>query len=307
MPWMLHNPVADIPGPQFLVFFWAVAAAVIATVSLGVRRLDPSRGLEPLPLGFKLDPREIACLRGGGRTLLQTMLFDLWRRGFLQIVESKEHTQQMVRAEDGPDTSALDEFEWEILAEFETPRRLTGLHDEAKLAALAGRHACGLESSLRDELLIMPGEARSLARSVAWLAATFLLLLSGYKVGMAVAKGHQNVVFLIVSTVVAVSGVAEVATLPRQTWRGSDYLDRLRLAFGGWPERLRDEPEAFASPNAVLAVALLGYSALDGTPHGATWMSMNPASGAVSGGGCGGGCGGGGCGGGCGGCGGCGG
>ena len=189
------------------------------------------------------------------------------------------------------------------------PRRLTGLHNEARLVALAERRAGELESPLRDELLLMPGEARSLARSVAWLAGTLLLLLAGYKLGVAVAKGHHNVGFLIVSTVLAVFGVAVAATLPRQTWRGSDYLDRLRRAFGGWSDRLREEPGVGASPNAVLAVALLGYSALAGIPQGEAWLSIGtaPSTSGSGGGGCGGDGGGGGCGGGCGGCGGCGG
>jgi uncharacterized protein (TIGR04222 family) len=309
MSWLLHNPVADIPGPPFLVFFWVASAAVIWSVFLGVRRLDPSLGLDRIPLDHKLTPFEIACLRGGGRALLHTMLFDLWRRGFLGIVEAKGDTRQMVRAEDGPDPSKLDKYEREILDVFETPRKLTGLLNEARLVALADRRALDLESPLHDELLLMPGEARSLARSVAWVAGTLLVLLAGYKLGVAMAKGHHNVLFLIVSTVLTVIGVAVAATLPRQTWRGSDYLDRLRRAFGGWSDRLREEPGVSTSPNAVLAVALLSNSALAGIPQGEAWLSIGTAPNASGsgGGGCGGDGGGSGCGGGCGGCGGCGG
>ena len=143
MSWLLHNPVADISGPLFLVFFLVVSLAVMGAVNLGVSRLDPSLGLDPLPLDHKLTPFEIACLRGGGRALLHTTLFDLWRRGFLEIVEAKGGAGQMVRAEDGPDPSTvrLKEFEGEILGEFETPRTLTGLQNDARLVALADRRA----------------------------------------------------------------------------------------------------------------------------------------------------------------------
>ena len=233
MPWLLHNPVADMPGPQFLGVFWALATAVIAAVLLEVRRLDPSLGLESLPSGFKLNAHELACLRGGGRALLHTTLFDLWRQGFLEIVEPKKGTQQMVQAGDGPDPAALDQYEREILDQFETPRNLTHLHREARLVSLAERRARELELPLQDELVLMPAEARARARSVAWLAVTSLILLSGFKLGVAVVKGHHNVAFLIVSTVVAVSVVVIAARLRRQTRRGIDYLDRLQAGFRG--------------------------------------------------------------------------
>ena len=250
---------------------------MIWAVSLGVRRLDPSLGLDRLPLDYKLNPSEIACLRGGGRALLHTTLFDLWRRGFLAIVEAEGGSGQMVRAEDGPDPSSWMSTSATSWTSSRPPEGSKDCTDEARLVALAERRAGELESPLRDELLLMPGEARSAARSVAWLAGTLLLLLAGYKLGVAVAKGHHNVAFLIVSTVLAVFGVAAAARLRRQTWRGSDYLDRLRRAFGGWSDRLREEPGVGASPNAVLAVALLGYSALAGIPQGKAWLSIDTA------------------------------
>ena len=155
----------SLPGPLFLALFWAVAVVVIAAAALGVRRLDPSLDLDPLPRGFKLTAQELACLRGGAQALLHTTLFDLWRRGFLEIVEPKKRQQQMVQAENGPEPAMLDTYEREILDEFVTPRSLTKLPSHAKLVSLSKDRARALESILHDELLLMPDGARAAARS----------------------------------------------------------------------------------------------------------------------------------------------
>jgi len=109
----------------------------------------------------------------------------------------------MVQAENGPDPAMLDTYEREILDEFITPRNLSKLPIHAKLISLSKDRARELEPILHDELLLMPDEVRAHARSVAWLAATSLLLLAGYKLGVALVKEHYNVIFLIVSMVAA--------------------------------------------------------------------------------------------------------
>ena len=66
-----------------------------------------------------------------------------------------------------------------MIAEFGTPRELSALHRVAALVGLAERRTAELEDTLRDELLLMPDEARAQARSSPWLAGTFLSLLAG--------------------------------------------------------------------------------------------------------------------------------
>jgi uncharacterized protein (TIGR04222 family) len=235
------------------------------------------------------------------------MLFDLWRRGFLEMVESPGGARQLVRARHGP--MALDDCECDILSAFDTPQTLAGLPHQARLLASAQRRARALETTLRDELLLMPDTVRVQALVIAGLAAMGLVFLAGYKLAVAAAKGHHNIALLVASTILAVAATGLAGVLPRLTRRGADYLDRLRLAVNGWSDRLREEPDASTSPTAVVAVALLGCSALAGTPEGDTWQTIGAAFDVSthSGGGCGAGagCGGGGCGGG--GCGGCGG
>ena len=67
MNWLMHNVVADLYGPYFLLFYAAAIAAVVASSYSAVRRLDRTRHLPPQQIPAKLDPYEIAYLRGGER------------------------------------------------------------------------------------------------------------------------------------------------------------------------------------------------------------------------------------------------
>ena len=228
MTWLLHNPLVDLPGPQFLGVFWAAVVVVFATVRAQVRRLDPSLGAEPPPAKFKLDAREIACLRGGSRAVLHTMIFDLWRRGFLRLdATAIRGGPQISVAEDGADFSELTEEEGEVIAALGTPRELSSLNRVATLAGLAERRTAELEDTLRDEGLLMPEGTRAQARSIACLGAAVLSLLGVWKFWIAMTTGHFNVGFLILSTVVAIPTIFLAARTSRRTRRGTEYLSRM--------------------------------------------------------------------------------
>jgi uncharacterized protein (TIGR04222 family) len=313
--WMLHNPVADMPGPRFLAAFWVVTSTLIASVYLTTRRLDPSLGFEPFPLDSPIGPRAIACLRDGARGLLQSTVFDLWSRGFLALDEPGDGPRRFVRSDSGPDSSELDGFERDVLDQFKSPRPLATIGTDAELVGLALEEAVEVESVLEDDLLLMPAGARSTARWLGLLAALMLFLFAAYKVGVALANDHWNILFLILSTALALIGVTVAATVRRTTRRGADYLRRLRQTFAGYSNRLRIAETANEDqvPQAAHAVAVLGCVDLS-PPMSATGGSVDMAGGVDAGAGCGGGggdgggggggCGGGGCGGG--GCGGCG-
>ena len=65
MNWLLHNVVADLYGPYFLLFYATVIVALIVACCRSVRSVDQTRDLDPPEVPAKLDPYEIAYLRGG--------------------------------------------------------------------------------------------------------------------------------------------------------------------------------------------------------------------------------------------------
>ncbi len=331
MHWLTQNAIADMPGPRFLLVYAVFVLFTVVAVRIRTRRLDSP--IEPdfpaAPGKWKLSNYQIAYLRGGAPRLLAVVLFDLCRRGYLQMLPAAERGPMIARPEGTGELGLLDEFERAIFEEVKSPRSILELRRDKQIASLTQAYCAKLEEPLKDDLLLMPPEYQREAFRLGWSAAACLLLLAGYKILLALAKGRQNVGFLIVLGIAGTIAVLVAARIPRLTRQGREYLDRLRLAFDDWPGRVASAPDAVADPSAVMAIALLGLPALAGTTMQAAWrplMRQTDAAGcgcggaggcgaAVggAGGGCGsggGGCGGGGCGGGgCGGggCGGCGG
>ena len=155
--------------------------------------------------------------------------------------------------------------------EIKFPRPLAEVRKDRQLAALTSQYAEELEEPLKDDLLFMPEECGREASGVGWAAAACLLVLAGYKILVALAKGRQNVGFLVALGIAGMIAVLIAARLPRLSRQGKAYLDRLGLAFEDWPARIVGSPDAVAEPAAVMAIALLGLPALAGTPLQANW------------------------------------
>ncbi|HKI21663.1 MAG TPA: TIGR04222 domain-containing membrane protein [Isosphaeraceae bacterium] len=89
MSWLLHNFIADMPGPVFLLLYLLVIAAVVAASSISIRTADQTRGMETPQIPPKLDPYELAYLRGGENEVTRAAIASLIEREFLQIAEQK--------------------------------------------------------------------------------------------------------------------------------------------------------------------------------------------------------------------------
>lgn len=317
MHWLTHNAIADMPGPRYLLVYGILVLLTIVLVRIRIRRLDPSLELDPptAPGKLKLSAHQIAYLRGGAPRVLAVVLYDLCRRGYLQILQAAERGPMIGRPDGVGQLGLLSDFERTVFGEIKIPRPVVDLGKDERLAALTEQHCAELEEPLKDNLLMMPPECQREALGVGWAAAVCLLVLASYKIMVALAKGRQNVGFLFVLGITGAVAVLVAARLPRLTGQGKAYLDRLCLAFEDWPARIAGSPEAVTDPAAVMAIALIGLPALAGTTMQAAWQPLMPKAevsgcgvggcGGSSGAGCGGGgCGGGGCGGGCGGCGG---
>src|SRR5271156_1811715 len=87
MNWFLHNPITDLYGPYFLLFYGVAIAALTLACYKSVRGLDRTRDLEVPEFPAKLDPYEIAYLRGGENEVTRVAIASLIQRGLLQIVE----------------------------------------------------------------------------------------------------------------------------------------------------------------------------------------------------------------------------
>src|SRR5262249_47172438 len=88
MDWLIHNAIADIHGPSFLLVYGAIALVII-TVALGfvVSGETDRRGPPPVPSIF--NPYEVAYLRGGKNEVIRTVLYVLYQLGLVEVIPKK--------------------------------------------------------------------------------------------------------------------------------------------------------------------------------------------------------------------------
>jgi uncharacterized protein (TIGR04222 family) len=330
MSWLMHNPIADMYGPHFLLFYTATIVAVMAASIVAVRKADPTDPDDLPDVPLNPDPYRVAFMRGGANEVTRVAIASLVQRGLLRIEErgSWLAKKKVIARKREPWNAELSGVEAEVYhwpGFPESPQKLFQPNGLAKDVEAACRP---YEKRLAEEELLMPPGVKAFAGKVALLGVMVILALGGYKLAVALDKGRTNVQFLLIAGAVGLIGEAVAcAAIPRLSRRGKAYLGRLRLAYDGVRGRIAasglgaadplsaDDPTGLgksklADPGDwLLALGLFGIPVVAGTPL-ADLKTMFSASssgpGGCGGGGCGGGgCGGGGCGGG--GCGGCGG
>jgi uncharacterized protein (TIGR04222 family) len=355
MSWLVHNAVADMYGPYFLAFYATVIAAVIVACTITIRSVDRTRSLEPPEIPAKLDPYEIAYLRGGENEVTRVAIASLIHRGLLEVIEqrtflTKAKTMSPLRCGGSSGPTALTTFlkktkkidrgrkplanelrpiEACVLKWSGFPAQPRSIFAAGGIPTLLEEACFQYEEALTETNLLAPKEMKAVGMLL-WLIGSALILgLGGYKLWVALVKGHSTVAFLCILGLLGLVVLAVVclALLPRVSQLGKAYLERLELAYG----RLKDPfkvggdldlasdiagetgnrekaQAARAYSDGLSLLGVFGIEALFFTPLSELCVMF--ARGSSSGGGCGGACGGGGgcsgggCGGGCGGCGG---
>jgi uncharacterized protein (TIGR04222 family) len=320
MNWLLDNPISEMPGPLFLALYAGVILLVMVDAYRRKRRSDQSEALGPEPIPSKPDAVEIAYLRGGENEVTRLVVFDLIRRGYLELEEKtprigKKETK-IARVPFFPSAEKRSPIEADVFKFFHKARKPVELFQPGGLASMIKNTLAPMADSLRERQLLSPRERYASAWRSWFTGALMILAFGGFKFFIAMAKARHNVVGLFIFAIVGLVLLGLVCMVPRLTSRGKDYMKRLRDAFEGLKPRVAQASEpGVHDPALVLVPAVFGVAALAGTPY--SYAPDLFKSSAASSGGCGGGCGGGGggcggggggCGGGCGGggCGGCG-
>lgn len=304
---ILHNPLAEMYGPHFLLLYTIVILITLVACWWSVK--DPTENL-PLPLiPIHPDPYEIAYLRGGEKQTTQVIVFDLIQRGYLQV--SKKSIE---RSPVHPNEEKLTPIEREVFDWLSSPRTVNQIMSRYSLPTNMQQHCQVYQQRLQDRKLLYQAEWQTEAQQVGFIGGAIILGLGGYKLLAALINGHHNVAFLIIIAVFSAIALRFIAfkSPPHLSTRGKNYLQRLQEVFN----QLKQKAKNGVLPSTRdydLLVALFGVSGLAGTSYDDySQMFVSTSSYSSSSGGCGGGCSsvsscGSSCGGGCGGCGGCGG
>lgn len=285
------NPFT-LPGPQFLVFYAAFAAAVLLLLHFG-RRLRESG---PLPRAELKDPYLFACLSDGPAQVVRVATIGLADRGLLKVNGGTAETV----LHDAPGFGA-PRIEGRILDHFRGGASLSSAIQNRELLAAAGTD---YEHRLRSFGLLPDAATQRVRRFALVLALLALIGVGGAKVLYALSIGRSNVEFLIILTAAA-TFIATRIWNPYRTRRGDDHLASVQSLFTNLRGRATSLRPGGNTRDLLWLTALFGVALLPATAFPAiAHVWPRPASGSSSscGGGGGSGCGGGG-GGGCGGCG----
>jgi uncharacterized protein (TIGR04222 family) len=315
MDWLIHNSIADIHGPAFLIVYIEIAVVTVLLAYAVVLLCDKTRLRAPPPVPSTFDPYELSYLRGGKNAVIRTALYSLHQLSLVDPTPRAWFTDSklVVKADlaDGKALSGLEERVLRSLRSLGSPVKVSDLFKSDALGtdveALCEPFRNRLES---DELLFRPDTSRLGAMLIVFAATAVLVLLSLWRI--ATAEGRP-VGFLFWLTVVAVLILWKVVwphVRTRITARGKAYLKQLQLAYENLRQPAGRGTGTSSQPDlaGVALVALFGIGILSGTADDAfarlfTRASRNAGCGGSTGCG-GGGCGGGGGGGGGGGCGG---
>lgn len=304
----VSNPIANMYGPHFLLFYGFVSAVTLVICRWSAKR-DSTANL-PLPLVPRNpDPYKIAYLRGGENEITRLVLFNLIQRGYLQITD-----KTIERSPNYSRLASLFSREQEVFNWFYHPKQASQTFESSLLAKMT-QHCKSYEQQLQNEQLLFPETAKVFLKRVGWLGAFIILSLGGYKLMIAVLNGRSNVIFLFLMGVISLIILGSFVQPPRLSQRGQAYLQRLEQTFASLKAQVSTATADTTDFDILLPLALFGVGILAGTPFADFEKMFHLSSASASGGGDGGscgsgdsggsGCGGGGCGGG--GCGGCGG
>jgi uncharacterized protein (TIGR04222 family) len=248
------NPF-DLAGPQFLVFYAALAAVTLAVLVLH------RQGTEGGPAAILSDPYEIAYLRNGWQEAVSLAVASLIQRDLLCA-------HPFGLAEGVTPEQAASPLERQVLS------RCTRETDPQRL--IEDQSLRGATEEIRQSLVrqgLLPGPEVELQRRWRmWLAQAVLMGTALIKVAVALWRGHTNLVFLLALAVLSAVAAQRLAA-PRRTRRGDETLRHLNALLA----RLRKPPRGrdLGPHEATLVGAVFGLAAVGG-PEWVRLAALHP-------------------------------
>ncbi|AUT02292.1 TIGR04222 domain-containing membrane protein [Nostoc sp. CENA543] len=254
---LLHNPIADMYGPDFLVLYGSVIAITLVVCWRLVQ--DPNKN-QPLPLiPANPDPYKIAYLRSQNAGIAHTALFNLILQGYLQVSE-----QSISQTPDHPDVAKLQPIENAVFQKISIPSTATASLWLASQVVQPYSH--NYEEQLHSEQLLTTTNHHQWRIQVGLIGAMIIFSLGGYKLLIALAKGRYNVGFLIIMGVASIIWLMWlVSKRSLLNDRGKKYLQQLQETFSQLKSKAKSQTASLSEYN--LLVALFGVEALAGTVY----------------------------------------
>jgi uncharacterized protein (TIGR04222 family) len=305
MDWWLSNPLAEMRGPEFLMFYGVFAALVVIFAYFFIDMQDMTGAMTPPPTPADIDAYELAYLRGGVNEVIRTAIYSLKQQRLVEIIEKGGLRATGERA----GLRAITDIEDRVLAAIRPAPTIAALFKDKNLKSNIEAACERYRRRLSAQQLLAPPEKRRAGHYALAVGLGLLVALAAYKLGLAIQHHRSNVGLLCVEA----GGACMIllflftkTTSATASKRGKAFLAQTQLAYAPAASSAFNTRTAALSAgtgSALFMVGLFGFSILNGTSDAALAQEFARASqsGGDGGGGCGGGDGGGG---GCGGCGG---
>ncbi len=281
------NPF-DLPGPEFLAFY-AALALVAGSGTWWLRRLllGPDGPVDPRITD--LHPYEVSFLSGGMERAVESAVSNLVRQQYLQVTPEKRELTVHKKL-------------------YAHPHPLEAMiHSEAngatveELVKTAQPLRARLEQKLHQLELIPDGSTLGRISLCSWVIMLGVLAVGMTKVVIGIQRERPVGFLFLLCLFVLGAALFFGLRKPHRTPRGDTALERLRRRNEALRTSVCANASVLAGSDVALAVGLFGVTALTGTQFEDLQRALMPApsTGGDGGGGssCGGGCGGGGCGG----------
>ncbi|MCY7344724.1 MAG: TIGR04222 domain-containing membrane protein [Pyrinomonadaceae bacterium] len=319
MDFLFDNPLANLDGPYFLIFYIVFVASTVIGYRVLKTRLDRTAHYAVPPIPHNPDPFEIAYLRGGANELARAVVFSLAQKNLLKFAGG-DKTSHIYPTETEYDRRTLMPIERTALDWFGKTRETKEMFSRTDGLTNALKPYYETFRARLEKQQFFPDEEMKKRNNR--LAIRALLLFGGlgaYKITAAIYHGYWNIFGIVVVFAAGLFVLGIAAKMSRLTKLGKIYLERLQLVFErGKPSTHHpvvveeNVPSAtFAAVDPfLLSVGVFGGAALAGTIYSDYNRTFERAQTSTGGGSCGSasscssGGDGGGCGGGCGGCGG---
>ena len=230
----MKNPITELTGPEFLVFY-AIVIAVMAAICWWRRQSSDSAASLPLPsLPERADPYEIAYLRGGENELARVAIVRLSERGHLCVEwKNKEKYEKgswrqtmtlglgatydsekyVVQKPHDAKAEHLNPLERCVFQWFEPGRKIGEVFAGGELTEMLKSHTLQYEEKLHAEHLLTSDELKVQGRLIAFIGAAVVAVIGGSRLYVGLLR-DRPVGFLIM---MGLAGSALRFIFPRPT------------------------------------------------------------------------------------------
>jgi len=290
----MFNPL-DLYGPEFLLFYIAIATILNFALYFWVRFSEPVGVPDARANVLLRDPYMLAYLRGGAVETIKLAIFGMTERGLLTPLNA------LVKSDAKAMAANNNIIEKQVATQCLASRHV---HDLAKMSALR-MVADNYAEPLKERGLIASRSEYNRRLPMLLLIGGLLVLLPVAKIIVAISRGRPNIIFLVVLSVFAIFTCWRIF-LTQRTKRGTYALQMQQSLFHRLLNRVKQLASSGATNEAILVAAAFGFSKLPSARFPlAHLLRRDPrqSSNSSDSSSCSSSCGGGGCGGGCGGCG----